>query len=132
MNEPDSDLTRFIRQVRARSEEHREAMPEVFAHSWYSIAVGILRQELDSMIRVIYLLREPDRNRRAQLIHQAVSGRRWDIRDEDMVRLTEDLCDQHWARQVYNFGSGLFTSPAITITRIITRFAPCVSVSGGR
>ena len=106
MSEPDSDVGWFIRQVRARSWEHSEAMPVVFEQGWYSVAVGILRQELDSMIRVIYLLRERDRERRADLIRQAVSGQKWKVRDKEMVEAARRLPGYPWVRQVYKFGCG--------------------------
>lgn len=55
MNERASrgDTAWFWRQVRTRSREHREAMTIAAQQGWLSIMVGILRQELDSMIRII-------------------------------------------------------------------------------
>ena len=65
------------------------------------------------MVRVIYLLSEPDRDRRAHLIHQAVSGQRWrtasgdrNVWDADMVSIARRLRGNRWALQLYNFGCG--------------------------
>ena len=82
-------------------------MPVVFGNGWYSVAVGILRQELDSMVRVTYLLDPHNRDRRALLIHQAVSGEKWeDVWDKKMVKLAGSLKNYNWAQRVYEFGCG--------------------------
>lgn len=73
--------------------------------------VAILRQELDSMIRVIYLLSVPDKNHRAKLIQASVEGKNWTqadtrkrITDRDMLELANNL--QGWSESVYRFGCG--------------------------
>ena len=76
---------------------------------WYSITVGILRQELDSMIRVIFLLSQRDHRLRSRLLEQAVSGETWmvptpngklkKVTDREMVDLAQDL--QGWTQLVY-------------------------------
>lgn len=70
--------------------------------------VAILRQELDSMVRVFYLLTQ-DLDRRAVLIEASVRGDKWTqprsrgaITDKEMVELAQSL--QGWARAVYKFG----------------------------
>lgn len=109
----DDDREVLIRQVRARSEEHGAAMQAACDHGWFSVAVGILRQELDSMIRLVFLLAIEDRPRRAGLVQDAVSGVRWrnedgrTISDDSMVRLVHRrLPDAHWVREVYDVGCG--------------------------
>jgi len=70
--------------------------------------IAILRQELDSMIRVIYLLgQEP--SRRMILIRASVNGQQWQqasgrgrVTDREMVELAQQL--QGWTRSVYKFG----------------------------
>lgn len=81
---------------------------------WLSIMVGILRQELDSLIRVIFL-EQQDPGLRAQLLDQAVSGEVWKlptskgklskVTDRQMVD-TADLAPnlQGWTQLVYRFG----------------------------
>jgi hypothetical protein len=87
-------------------------MGVAYEQGWQSIAVGILRQELDSMVRVIYLLSQRDHKLREQLLAQAVSGEAWTVptpngklkkvRDSEMVDLAQGL--QGWTRLVYRFG----------------------------
>lgn len=108
----DENLVAFCRQVQARSREHQEAMPVVDQNGWRSLAVGILRQELDSLVRTIYLLEQP-RNVRAPLIALSVTGQRWRstnaegktriITDRDMVDFAEGRLDG-WVGRVYDFG----------------------------
>ena len=79
---------------------------------WYSITVGILRQELDSTVRVIFLLSQCDHRLRTQLLEQAVCGEAWTVptpngklkkvRDREMVDLAQGL--HGWTQLVYRFG----------------------------
>lgn len=78
---------------------------------------AILRQELDSMVRVIYLLAQtPDH--RASLIDSAVSGKKWfqkkskgAVTDKEMVELAQRL--QGWTLSVYKFGCAFINLSAI-------------------
>lgn len=70
--------------------------------------VSVLRQELDSMVRVIYLLAQ-NIERRDQLIEASVNGRIWlqqrsraKVTDREMVELAQHL--QGWTQSVYKFG----------------------------
>ena len=103
------DLLRvFARQVRARSAEHAAAIHLLGRAGLHSVAVGIRRQELDSLILVMYLLSLDDRRERARLVADAVEGRRWrnssgkTITDREMVKLANKLTG--WAESVYRFG----------------------------
>jgi hypothetical protein len=110
----DENVDWFCRQVRTRSHEHHQAMLIAHERGWLSIAVGILRQELDSMVRVVFLLSQPDRRQRNALLVSAVSGQPWTVptpegkmrrvTDRDMVELAQNL--HGWARNVYRFGCG--------------------------
>src|SRR5258707_15481337 len=92
---PHNDLETFCRQVRERSREHREAMSAATERDWSSVAVGILRQELDSMVRTIFLNSQPDAHERVRLLAMAVSGKKWtfptphgrlaQVTDRDMI-----------------------------------------------
>ncbi|MGD1002427.1 MAG: hypothetical protein ABSA67_17185 [Candidatus Brocadiia bacterium] len=90
----------FCRQVRQRSDEHRKAVERL--SGLHGQIVSILRQELDSMVRVIYLLSISDRQRRDELIEDCVAGRKWRVTDKEMVDLANEL--QSWTRSVYLFG----------------------------
>lgn len=70
--------------------------------------ISVLRQELDSMVRVIYLLTQ-DRARQELLIEASVRGDKWmqqasraKVTDREMVDLADGL--QGWTRSVYRFG----------------------------
>jgi hypothetical protein len=104
-----SELTTFCRQVRARSAEHRLAIAKLQPAELHGQNIAILRQELDSMVRVIYLLSITDRERRYELIKSAVDGEQWSqagskkrITDREMVDLANSL--QGWTQSVYRFG----------------------------
>ncbi|MBI6781617.1 hypothetical protein [Pseudomonas syringae] len=98
----------FTRQIALRSTDHKRAMQLVSAANIPSQMMAILRQELDSMVRVIYLLaQEPAR--RDELITASVNGELWRqpngrgrVTDHEMVELAQHL--QNWARSVYKFG----------------------------
>ncbi len=99
----------FCRQVRARSAGHQTATRLLSAADLPDQVVSILRQELDSIIRVIYLLSITDREYRQELIQSSVEGKQWAkkgttsrITDREMVELAQNL--QHWTKSVYRFG----------------------------
>lgn len=106
------NLEVFCRQVRARSLELQEAMALVAQRGLTSVMVGLLRQELDSLVRVMFLLAQRDRTLRSQLITDSVRGRRWRvptpggktrlITDRELVELGESFTG--WAGNVYRFG----------------------------
>jgi len=99
--------------IRNRSDENRRAI-QCFSklHGVLSPAFSILRQELDSMIRVIYLLAVTDLNERQRMIDSTLRGEKWKIRtndnkwrvvtDREMVDLSQYL--QGWTQSVYKFG----------------------------
>jgi hypothetical protein len=71
--------------------------------------VSILRQELDSLVRVVFLLAQQDRSYRQQLVRALVDGGKWTakgskrrITDREMVDLTNRL--HGWTKSVYEFG----------------------------
>jgi hypothetical protein len=99
----------FCRQIRARSDEHRASIRLVYHEGLLSQVLAILRQELDSMIRVIYLLSISDMPYREALIKASVEGRKWTakgskrrITDREMVDLANKL--EGWTESVYRFG----------------------------
>jgi hypothetical protein len=101
----DRDIDIFCRAVEARSAEHREAMAIAMQRGWLAIASSVLRMELDSMIRVVHLLRTPDA--RDRILASCVAGMGFKdgrrIKDTDMVN--NALADNAWARAVYDFGN---------------------------
>lgn len=106
-----SNLEVFCRQVRQRSAEHRRAIASLYCADAPSQLLSILRQELDSLVRVIYLLAQSDRDYRQQLIAASVNGERWKrqtgkgpVTDREMVSLAQSL--HGWTESVYRFGCG--------------------------
>ncbi len=102
------DLEIFCRQVRSRSVENHAAVRQLVCAHLPGAAIGVLRQELDSMVRVIYILAQRDRAYRERLVQDAVAGRRWKrgdgklVSDAEMVRLSGSL--HGWTKSVYEFG----------------------------
>lgn len=109
----DDKTQEFCAIINNRSSENRQAMHCFDSlHSVLSPAFSILRQELDSMIRVIYLLQITDLDERQRLIKLTLSGKEWTlltkkektrkIRDKEMVDIAQKL--QGWTQSVYKFG----------------------------
>ncbi len=74
--------------------------------------MSILRQELDSLVRVLYLLTIPDIEERKRLMACTVNGERWKtknpkgkhvtVTDAMMVEASKQF--EGWASSVYKFG----------------------------
>lgn len=105
-----SEINKFCTVLRKRSAEHAEAMSRM--RDLPGLMASILRQELDSMVRVIYLLTISDLKERKRLINQTLNGEVWTVltdkgktkkvTDRDMVELSNKL--QGWTLSVYKFG----------------------------
>ncbi|MFG1961239.1 hypothetical protein [Nonomuraea sp. NPDC049028] len=100
------DFYTFCRTVKARSQEHHQAMEIALERGWWAIAGSVLRMELDSMIRVIYLLHSPDT--RDRILASCVTGNgfkdgRNRIPDRQMISVATG--DNHWVNAVYRFGN---------------------------
>ncbi len=103
-----SQIEIFVRQIKKRSADNQIAVLALSSAQVPGQIVAILRQELDSMIRVIYLLSLPI-ERRIALVSASVEGERWRkenskgaITDKEMVDLAQKL--EGWTRSVYKFG----------------------------
>ena len=90
------------------AKENRKAMELMTSGRLFSQEIAILRQELDSLVRIIYLLSIKGRKHREDLINSTLNGRKWKdrkgkiITDRQMVDRAQKL--QHWAQAVYKFG----------------------------
>ena len=103
-------VKKFCNIIRKRSKEHTKAMSRV--HGLPGMMVSILRQELDSMVRTIYLLSVDNIDERNRLIAQTLNGEVWTVTtpkgkkkkvtDREMVKLSNDL--HGWTLSVYKFG----------------------------
>lgn len=103
----------FCELVRRRSQENKNGMSVLHQENEViSPMMSILRQELDSMIRVIYLLSIDNLNLREGLIASTLEGKKWqvpttngkmeNVTDRDMVELSQKL--HGWSKSVYKFG----------------------------
>ncbi|MBX3276357.1 MAG: hypothetical protein KF729_39255 [Sandaracinaceae bacterium] len=108
---PSAKVVDFARMVRARSHENAGALRATSSRQLHGVTIGILRQELDSMVRVIYLLSLAP-NLRTTLVEASLAGEPWKIptpsgklkkvTDRDMVDHAATL--HGWAESVYRFG----------------------------
>ena len=107
-----TSLETFCRQTRARSTEHREAIHLLHGRRLLSQVVAILRQELDSMVRVIFLLSIADKPYRQQLIDASVNGAKWTVKGKTPVSQTAKWSNSH---SLFMAGQSPFTSLAAFI-----------------
>lgn len=96
----------FCRTAEKRSEENKTAMHLMIQNALYSNSISILRQELDLLIRVIYVLTKSQLIRES-LLEQFINRDRWSlngrvITDREMVETVNIL--HGWARIAYKFG----------------------------
>ena len=67
----------FIQMIRDRTDQNRIAMQRISpVRAALSPAIAILRQELDSMVRVIFLLQQV-KEERVRLVNDTLDGKKW-------------------------------------------------------
>jgi len=100
---------KFCTILRERSLEHKKAITLMLQNELYGQAISILRQELDSMVRVIFLIEEPDFSIREHYVEQTLENVKWTlpnsrsaITDRQMVELSNLLFG--WTKSVYKLG----------------------------
>ncbi|MDD3149548.1 MAG: hypothetical protein PHV68_01845 [Candidatus Gastranaerophilales bacterium] len=103
-----SNLQKFCELIRKRSEEHSKSILILNKENLYGQMISILRQELDSMVRVIFLLTQ-NLETRNKLMALTLDGEKWklgksQITDRAIVNATQKL--HGWADSVYKFGCG--------------------------
>lgn len=97
----------WVRLAKRRSSENSDAMAFFVSGRSMSGAFGILRQELDTLVRAMFLLRQR-MEVREMLISQTLSGEKWRlpdgslITDREMVDLATEL--EGWSEYVYKLG----------------------------
>lgn len=104
-----TDKEKFCRILRERSVEHKAAINLMLQNGLFGQAISILRQELDSMVRTIFLLHEVDLSIRHHFINQTLNNTKWTlpnsrtiVTDRQMVDLTDTLFG--WTQSVYKLG----------------------------
>lgn len=95
------DIQNLCRIIRQRSSENKNAVSILVENGLLGNAGSVLRQELDSMVRVIYLL-SCSNERRLSLVKKTLNGTKWNVTDREMV----DFSNQYfgWTKSVYKFG----------------------------
>jgi len=98
----------FCRILRDRSAEHTAAGRLLFPQRLYGQMIAILRQELDSMVRVIFLTTQSASNKQ-HYINQTLNNEKWtlpgtrtQITDRQMVDFANTLYG--WPQSVYKLG----------------------------
>lgn len=98
----------FIRLTKDRSSDNLTAIISLHEQQLYGQALAILRQELDSLIRVCYLLTISDQVERLRLIEDTLNGQKWRVNNKvltDREMVTTATHYNHWAPEVYEFGN---------------------------
>ncbi len=106
----------FLAQAKTRSSENSEAFALLFERKFYGVAIGLLRQELDTLIRLSYLwLPETPLDIGLALIEKSVNGEKWKkinhknkemiLTDKDMLELANHLGG--WEKVIYSIGCKL-------------------------
>lgn len=100
---------KFCELIRQRSEEHAKTIILLSGSGLTGQIMSVLRQELDSMVRVIFLSNQSLAEKN-HLINQTLSGKQWryketnaKITDRNMVDLSDRIIDG-WVNSVYTFG----------------------------
>ena len=103
-----TETERFCQILRERSNEHISAGNLLFANGHYGQLIAILRQELDSLVRTVFLLSK-DLATRQHFINQTLQNLKWTqpnsktiVTDRQMVDLTDKL--HGWTNSVYKLG----------------------------
>ncbi len=101
-------VDQFCRIIQERSTEHNAAAQLLFPQKLYGQMISILRQELDSMIRIIFLTTQSPTNR-LHYINQTLKNEKWtlpgtrtQITDRQMVDFANTLYG--WPQSVYKLG----------------------------
>ena len=103
-----TETEQFCKILRERSAENVAAGQLLFNNGFYGQFISILRQELDSLVRVVFLLSK-DLVIRQHFISQTLQNIKWTmpnsrtvITDRNMVDLTN--CLFGWTNSVYKLG----------------------------
>ena len=127
------NINLFCNIVAQRSKEHSCTINILLQHQLYGQVISILRQELDSMVRVMFLLSISDLTLREHFISQTLNGAKWSypntnkiVTDKQMVDLANQLYG--WTLFVYKLGCAFIHLSAMAYYKNSNPFL-CLSVS---
>jgi hypothetical protein len=106
-------LEKFIKQVENRSLENQNAFNLLYENECYGVCIGIIRQELDSLLRVSYLIEFNGwcfNEFAFELVKNSVESGEWRyLNNNKFKRVTDkEMLDKGgWESIVYDFGCGL-------------------------
>lgn len=99
----------FCKILKERSKEHKVAVKLMLENKMYGQIISILRQELDSMVRTIFILEKSDLDVRNHYMSQTLNNQKWTfpnsralVTDRHMVELSNNLFG--WSLSVYKLG----------------------------
>jgi hypothetical protein len=107
-----SEIDRFHRLVQNRTKENMKSVAILINSGNYSVAIGLLRQEIDTFVRLVYLGKVSD-DEAKRLVNDLVDGKQWQhkfgksgrITDREMVN--EAKQKYFWVEIAYEFGCKL-------------------------
>lgn len=107
-------VSQFIGLVKNRSEENRLSLNNLYEDRLLGNCISILRQEIDTFIRIIYLGRLSSVHERERLINLTLNDEKWNvltvnnkmknITDKDMVDIASEV--KGYVQYLYKFGCG--------------------------
>ncbi|MCB0628908.1 MAG: hypothetical protein R2824_24345 [Saprospiraceae bacterium] len=100
---------KFLILLENRSNENKESISLLMQNGLLGNAISVLRQEIDSFIRVVYLAQMTDFSYREELMNRTLNGEKWTeegkrrrITDREMVDITSNL--KGYVQYAYKFG----------------------------
>jgi hypothetical protein len=104
-----STIKNFLNLLENRSNENRETISLLMSKMLIGNAISVLRQEIDTFIRVVYLAKLNDFRYREELMNRTLNGEKWvekgkkrRITDREMVEIANEL--KGYVQYAYKFG----------------------------
>ncbi|MEP6615862.1 MAG: hypothetical protein ABJA57_04755 [Ginsengibacter sp.] len=121
--------TNFIKLIGERSSVDNSLLSSLLDQNLYAQAIAILSQDIDSLLRVAYLLTIGDRTERNNLMESMVKGEEWKSGKKNTSGTDMAATVVHynkWISEVFDFGN-LFSN--ITDHHDLKKDDPLVSLS---
>lgn len=98
----------FVNLLKERSSGNNLPLSSLLEQKLYAQAIAILRQDIDSLLRVSYLLTIGDRAERSALMEAVIRGEEWKtgkkiIMDTDLATVVFHY--NKWISEVFDFGN---------------------------